>query len=138
MGKYTYKIAYTSYEESQQWILTSNTKYTQKQLQQILHDEIINYIKQNPKINTFNWETLLDTRYKTNPLVLILEEKYDLKLTKHEYTTTLTYWGWSRITSEEPEPGFTDETPTWQQQINQELTQILKTRKPTPHNNGFK
>lgn len=134
---YTYKIQYTSHEEAPQWTFTSNKKYTQQDLKQILHDTIIEFVNNNTAINRFNWEDLLYTYGGNNPILKILEEKHNLTICEPTYTATLTYWGWSHISTEDTKPGFEEHTPLRQQEINNELAKIFQKRNPTPYIDGI-
>ncbi len=134
---YTYKIQYNSYEESPQWTFTSNKKYTNRELRKILHDAIIEFIENNPRINAFDWEGMLYERGGNNPILQILQEKYDLTICQPQYTAKVTYWGWSRVSTEDPQPDFKQQTPLWQQQTNNELAEIFKERDPTPYIDGL-
>ena len=138
MKEYTYMFKYGSFEESCEYYFTSDTKYTEDDLKKIIHDAIIKYVTEDERVNTIDWESIFDTLYEISPIIPILEEEYDLTKYTPEYTSQVYFWGWSHLTSKSLDPEFPEHTPSWQNEINKEIKEIIKDRPYNEMNNGFR
>lgn len=127
MKKYTYTFNVSTCEYSEKYHFTSNKKYSQDDLKQILHTVIIKYVKENEKITDLDWEYLFDTLYETNPVITMLDEEYDLTLYTPTSDAQLNIWGWSHVSSDGFD-SFDYKTSDWQSEINNEVFEIIKDR----------